>query len=158
VEWSDRSRYLWGNSVYAFGGVLIRCFANSGWVADIRGSARGRRRRGRPLLDEGGVVDRPARPLVRDRPAARGDEARPTSSSPTRRSASWTRWASSRSATATTRTTRPSTGPPRSSSREVRRAGGDDQRPPLGDAPVHPLRLAVRALPEGHRPATRSAR
>lgn len=28
---------LWGNSCYAFGSVLIRAFANTGWFADIRG-------------------------------------------------------------------------------------------------------------------------
>ena len=28
---------LWGNAVYAFGGVLIRAFKNYGWFADIRG-------------------------------------------------------------------------------------------------------------------------
>ena len=37
----DRRGYLWGNAVYAFGAVLIRTFANSGWLADIRGSRRG---------------------------------------------------------------------------------------------------------------------
>ncbi len=29
--------YLWGNAVYAFGGVLLRAFAESRWLADIRG-------------------------------------------------------------------------------------------------------------------------
>jgi type VI secretion system protein ImpD len=33
----DRSRYLWGTAVYAFGAVLLRAFAQSGWLADIRG-------------------------------------------------------------------------------------------------------------------------
>src|SRR5262249_49784320 len=37
VEAPDRSGYLWGNAVYAFGGVLVRAFAESGWLADIRG-------------------------------------------------------------------------------------------------------------------------
>ena len=41
VEGPDRSKYLWGNAVYAFGGVLIRCFAHSGWLADIRGVRQG---------------------------------------------------------------------------------------------------------------------
>ena len=57
VEWSDRSRYLWGNSVYAFGGVLIRCFVSSGWVADIRGVRQGPDANGvAQCLDEGGLV------------------------------------------------------------------------------------------------------
>ena len=57
VEWSDRSRYLWGNSVYAFGGVLIRCFVSSGWVADIRGVRQGPDASGvAQCLDEGGLV------------------------------------------------------------------------------------------------------
>jgi len=46
--------YLFGNAAYAFGGVLIRAFARTGWLLDIRGARR----------DEtaGGVVDglRPA--------------------------------------------------------------------------------------------------
>jgi type VI secretion system ImpC/EvpB family protein len=58
VAGQDRARYLWGNAVYAFGGVVIRCFNQSGWLAAIRGvrqasGAQG----GRVLLDEGGLVD-----------------------------------------------------------------------------------------------------
>ena len=30
-------RYLWGTAVYALGSVVARCFAQSGWMADIRG-------------------------------------------------------------------------------------------------------------------------
>jgi type VI secretion system protein ImpD len=40
--------YLWGNSCYAFGGILIRAFANTGWFADIRGGVH--------EFGEGGVV------------------------------------------------------------------------------------------------------
>lgn len=40
VAGPDRSKYLWGNPAYAFAGVLIREFANSGWLADIRGVQR----------------------------------------------------------------------------------------------------------------------
>lgn len=40
--------YLWGNSCYAFGGILIRAFANTGWFADIRGGVH--------EYGEGGVV------------------------------------------------------------------------------------------------------
>lgn len=36
-----RGNYLWGNAAYAFGAVLIRAFADSGWLADIRGARRG---------------------------------------------------------------------------------------------------------------------
>jgi type VI secretion system protein ImpD len=39
---------LWGNSCYAFGSVLIRAFANTGWFADIRGGVH--------EFGEGGVV------------------------------------------------------------------------------------------------------
>ncbi len=39
---------LWGNSCYAFGSVLIRAFANTGWFADIRGGVHD--------FGEGGVV------------------------------------------------------------------------------------------------------
>ncbi len=37
----DRRDYLWGNAAYAFGGVLVRTFASTGWLADIRGVRRG---------------------------------------------------------------------------------------------------------------------
>jgi type VI secretion system ImpC/EvpB family protein len=37
----DRSKYLWGNAAYAFGAVLVRAYAQSGWLADIRGVQRG---------------------------------------------------------------------------------------------------------------------
>ncbi|MEX0731277.1 MAG: type VI secretion system contractile sheath large subunit [Aquisalimonadaceae bacterium] len=40
--------YLWGHACYAFGGVLIRAFANTGWFADIRGGVH--------AFGEGGVV------------------------------------------------------------------------------------------------------
>ena len=34
-------KYLWGTPAYAFGSVLMRAFATSGWFADIRGVDRG---------------------------------------------------------------------------------------------------------------------
>jgi type VI secretion system ImpC/EvpB family protein len=37
----DRSKYLWGNSAYSFGEVVMRAYAQSGWLADIRGVERG---------------------------------------------------------------------------------------------------------------------
>jgi type VI secretion system ImpC/EvpB family protein len=37
----DRSGFLWGNAAYAFGAVLARAFAESGWFAAIRGPGRG---------------------------------------------------------------------------------------------------------------------
>jgi len=42
----DRSEYLWGNAIYAFGGVLIGAFADCGWLASIRGVERGKVRGG----------------------------------------------------------------------------------------------------------------
>ncbi len=57
VEGPDRSRYLWGNPVYAFGGVLIRCFLSSGWLAEIRGVRHGDDESGTKIcLDDGGLV------------------------------------------------------------------------------------------------------
>jgi type VI secretion system protein ImpD len=57
VEGPDRSKYLWGNAVYAFGAVLIRCFVNSGWLANIRGVRQGLSERGVKIcLDDGGLV------------------------------------------------------------------------------------------------------
>lgn len=43
-------RYLWGNAAYAFGEVVIRAYAESGWLADIRGVRRG--------IEGGGIVTR----------------------------------------------------------------------------------------------------
>ncbi len=40
VTGPSRDKYLWGNATYAFGAVLIRSFAESGWLADIRGFRR----------------------------------------------------------------------------------------------------------------------
>ncbi len=40
VSGPDRSKYLWGNAAYALGGVLIRAFEDSRWLADIRGVRR----------------------------------------------------------------------------------------------------------------------
>jgi type VI secretion system ImpC/EvpB family protein len=48
VEDPSRRQYLWGTAVYAFGAVLIRSFAESGWFASIRGAPRG--------IDGGGIV------------------------------------------------------------------------------------------------------
>jgi type VI secretion system ImpC/EvpB family protein len=57
----DRSEYLWGNAAYAYGGVLVRAFAASGWLADVRGVRRG---------EEGGglVTGLPNAPFRTDRP------------------------------------------------------------------------------------------
>ncbi len=37
VSSPDGSGYLWGNPAYAYASVLMRSFATSGWLADIRG-------------------------------------------------------------------------------------------------------------------------
>jgi type VI secretion system protein ImpD len=53
----DRSKYLWGNSVYAFGGVLIRSLLTWGWPADIRGVRQAYDESGtRICADDGGLV------------------------------------------------------------------------------------------------------
>lgn len=44
----DGSAYLWGSAVYALGAVLIREFAESGWLASIQGVERG--------VESGGLV------------------------------------------------------------------------------------------------------
>ncbi|GAA4944218.1 type VI secretion system contractile sheath large subunit [Halioxenophilus aromaticivorans] len=41
--------YVWGNACYAFGSVVIRAFANTGWFADIRGGVH--------EFGQGGVVE-----------------------------------------------------------------------------------------------------
>jgi len=57
---TSRDDYLWGNAIYAFGAVLARAFAQSGWLADIRGV--------RQDLEEGGLVTGlPAVPYGTDR-------------------------------------------------------------------------------------------
>ncbi len=40
VSGPDRSAYLWGNAAYAFGAVVVRAFAETGWLAGIRGVER----------------------------------------------------------------------------------------------------------------------
>jgi type VI secretion system ImpC/EvpB family protein len=42
----DRSQYLWGNAAYAFAAVLVRAFADCGWLSDIRGVRPGVRGQG----------------------------------------------------------------------------------------------------------------
>ena len=46
VSGKDASKYLWGGAAYAMGEVLIRAFAQSGWLADIRGVRRNEERGG----------------------------------------------------------------------------------------------------------------
>lgn len=48
VSSSQLDSYLWGNAAYAYASVLLRSFALSGWLADVRGV--------RPGLEEGGLV------------------------------------------------------------------------------------------------------
>lgn len=48
VAGPDQRKYLWGGAAYAMAGVLVRAFAQAGWLADIRGVQRG--------LDGGGLV------------------------------------------------------------------------------------------------------
>lgn len=36
----NQSKYLWGNAAYAYGEVVIRAFAQSGWLAELRGVKR----------------------------------------------------------------------------------------------------------------------
>ncbi len=48
VTGRDDSKYLWGGAAFALGGVIIRAFAESGWLADIRGVRRG--------VEAGGLV------------------------------------------------------------------------------------------------------
>lgn len=48
VAGPDHRNYLWGNAAYCFASVLIRSFANYGWLANIRGINRGE--------DGGGLV------------------------------------------------------------------------------------------------------
>ena len=41
VSAADRGGYLWGNAAFAFGAVAIRAFAETSWLADVRGVRRG---------------------------------------------------------------------------------------------------------------------
>lgn len=40
VRRGDRQGYLWGNAAYAFGEVVMRAYAQTGWLANIRGVSR----------------------------------------------------------------------------------------------------------------------
>jgi type VI secretion system ImpC/EvpB family protein len=69
VDGPDASKYLWGNAAYAFGGVVIRAFIESAWLADIRGvpwrDENGRIRRG--VLGGGLITDLPIHSFRTDR-------------------------------------------------------------------------------------------
>jgi type VI secretion system protein ImpD len=43
---NPKKDHLWGNAAYAFGGVLIRAFSESGWFGHIRGLEPGARKKG----------------------------------------------------------------------------------------------------------------
>jgi type VI secretion system ImpC/EvpB family protein len=60
VSAADGKSYLWGNAAFAFGAVVVRAFALSGWFADVRGIASG--------PDAGGVIELPAQSFGTDRP------------------------------------------------------------------------------------------
>jgi type VI secretion system ImpC/EvpB family protein len=60
VEGLGGARYLWGNAVYAFGGVVVRAFSQCGWLADIRGVPRA-------ALDGGLVSGLPVQSFRTDR-------------------------------------------------------------------------------------------
>lgn len=49
VRDATNQRYLWGNAAFAFGKVLLRSYAQSGWLASIRGA--------KPGEADGGLVD-----------------------------------------------------------------------------------------------------
>lgn len=48
VSGPDASKYLWGGAAFAMGEVLIRSYADAGWLADIRGLQRN--------VERGGLV------------------------------------------------------------------------------------------------------
>ena len=48
VSGPTREKYLWGNAAFALGEVLIRTFAQTGWMGSIRGVERG--------MESGGLV------------------------------------------------------------------------------------------------------
>ncbi|ODT96340.1 MAG: hypothetical protein ABS79_08090 [Planctomycetes bacterium SCN 63-9] len=53
----DRNKYLWANAIYAFGSILLRAFASSGWLADIRGVRQGKGDGGKRIcLEDAGLV------------------------------------------------------------------------------------------------------
>lgn len=60
VSGPDRSKYLWTSAAYALGETIIRAYAESGWLAGIRGVQRG--------IEGGGLVCRlPAQYFDTDR-------------------------------------------------------------------------------------------
>ncbi len=61
VEGPDNTKYLWGGASFAFAAVLMRAFADCGWLADIRGFQRG--------VESGGIVTGlPVHSFSTDRP------------------------------------------------------------------------------------------
>lgn len=72
IEEGGLESYLWGNAAYAFGGILIRDFANVGWFGHIRGVPRdqvgGGLVTGLPVVDfetdASGIASRPVTDVV----------------------------------------------------------------------------------------------
>lgn len=58
-SYKNNSRYLWGNSCFALGSVLIREFTNVGWFSHIRGAPR-------DLIGGGVVAGFPSLPYIED--------------------------------------------------------------------------------------------
>src|SRR5262249_16936100 len=146
VEKPDRSQYLWGNAVYAFGAVLIRTFAQSGWLATLRGVPPGGEGRGR-------AGQGPADPRLRHRQGRggapvldrRGHHRRPGQGA----GGTGVPAAVPLPGHGVGRLPRQSVG---AAARAVRRDGGDGERPAVGDAPLRVLRVAGSALLEGDQP------
>ena len=114
----DRSKYLWGNAVYAFGARADPVLRQLGLAGRHPRGPPGRRRAGdKVCLDDGGLVTGlPVHSFATDRAGA-GDQVLDRGrSSPTRRRRSWASSASSRSATARTPNSRRSTATSRSRS------------------------------------------
>src|SRR5262249_58010823 len=69
----DRRGYLWGSPVFALAAVAVRAFAESGWLADIRGARPENTTGGRairlPRLGYGTGVAGAPRPLLARHPA-----------------------------------------------------------------------------------------
>jgi type VI secretion system ImpC/EvpB family protein len=60
-EYEADNGYLWGNAAFAFAGIAIRAFGQSGWFAELRGARRGE-------LTAGLVGDLPLDSFTTDRP------------------------------------------------------------------------------------------
>ena len=151
----DRSKYLWGNAVYAFGGRAdpLLCPDAAGWPTSAeRATAWTCAAAGSAWMTGGWS---PACPSTRSAPTRTGVATKCSTDviiTDAQEKELGDLGFIPLCHCQDTRVLGVLRQPVDPEAGEVRRAQGHRQRPAVGDAPVHALRLPVRPLPEGDRP------